>query len=147
MVPDDPGLAARAPGVNRAVELLDRSDAGQLRSGGGGLDLQRPGIGAVGRHPDGRRMRAQRGRTAGVPALRRARVACPTDRLALRRYHQQSQTAGSVTIGRHAWEAMSTPQFLLALGGATALLALCAAIFPTRAHMSARPARSVAKRR
>src|SRR5260370_38276022 len=123
MVPDDPGLAARAPGVNRAVELFDRSDAGQLRSGGGGLDLQRPGIGAVGRHPDGRRMRPQRGRTAGVPALRRARVARPTDRLALRRYHQQSQTAGSPTIGRPAWQPMSTEQLLLAWGSPTARLA------------------------
>jgi hypothetical protein len=40
---------------------------------------------------------------------------------------------------------MSTEQLLLALGGATALLALWAAIFATRADMAARHASSEAK--
>lgn len=75
-------------------------------------------------------------------------MARQTDGLAPKRYDQQSQIgAGSPSIGRHAWEAMSTEQILLALGGATALLALWAAIFATRADMAARHASSEARRR
>src|ERR1700694_3400821 len=53
----------------------------------------------------------------------------------------------SFSIGRHACEAMSTEQELVALGVVTVLLALGAAIFATRADMAARHASAEAKRR
>src|SRR5216684_3393343 len=81
--PDDPRLAARAAGIDRAAQLLHRSDAGQLGSGRGGFSLQRADLDSFGRHPHRCRVPALRRCAAGLQAVRRAPVASGAGRLAV----------------------------------------------------------------
>ena len=73
--PDDPGLASRPAGVDRAAELFRRADAGQLRGRRRRLHFQCADLGGVRRRPLRDRLRALRGGAAGVSPLRRTPVA------------------------------------------------------------------------